>query len=84
MTKLEELDLAFPDSELNCPIGFEDCVIGVDLDRDNLVLDATKIIDKIVANDKVPKHEAVEHFFYNIHGSKGKGYDAVYVFTESI
>ena len=84
MTELEKLDLEFPDAKLNCPVGFEDCVMGVSVDSDLLVLNANRIINKLVLKDGMSNKEALEHFYYNIEGSKGQGFDAVYVMTEPI
>tara|TARA_R110000796_G_scaffold73318_2_gene164989 strand:- start:177 stop:431 length:255 start_codon:yes stop_codon:yes gene_type:complete len=84
MTKLEELIEFNPDAELNCPNGFEDCVIGVSVGSDLLVLNANKIIDKLVTADEMSREDAMEYFYYNIEGSKGKGFDAIYVMTEII
>ena len=84
MEELKKLDDLFPDAELNCPIGYEDCVIGVCLDTSLLVLDATMIIKKIMEENGLSSDDAKEHFLYNIHGSKGKGYDAKYVMKEPL
>jgi UPF0288 family protein (methanogenesis marker protein 3) len=81
---LEQITEEHPDETFLYPTGFEDCVVGVERDkRGTLVMDANKIIDKLIKEDNMTEIEAIEHFDYNIAGSKGEGFPIyVYIPTE--
>jgi hypothetical protein len=81
MVKIEGIDNAYPDDILMYPTGFEDCIIGVYEEKMILVLDADKIINKLITEEGMSEVDALEHFSYNIEGSKGEGYP-IYVKTE--
>lgn len=71
----------YPDEMLMYPTGFGDCILGICEDKMILVLDADKVIDKLVEEEGMSKTDAIEHFHYNIEGSKGEGYP-IYVKTK--
>ncbi len=80
---VQEIESNFPDEKLLYPTGFEDCVIGLCEDKMVLVLDVDKIIKKLIKEEGMSFTDAVEHFYYNIQGSKGEGYP-IYVKTKII
>jgi hypothetical protein len=71
---LEQITEEHPDETFLYPTGFEDCVVGVEMDNLILVMDANKIIDKLITEDDMTEIDAIEHFDYNIAGSKGEGF----------
>tara|TARA_R110000823_G_scaffold98076_2_gene212664 strand:+ start:857 stop:1114 length:258 start_codon:yes stop_codon:yes gene_type:complete len=80
---LEKIIETYPDETFLYPTGFEDCVVGVERDRGTLVMDANKIIDKLMYEDDMDVLDAQEHFDYNIAGSKGEGFPIyIYIPTE--
>ena len=78
---IQDIDSAYPDDILMYPTGFEDCIIGVYEEKMILVLDADKIIEKLITEEGMSEVDALEHFSYNIEGSKGEGYP-IYVKTK--
>ena len=81
---LEKIIETYPDETFLYPTGYEDCVVGVEMDtRGTLVMDANKIIDKLITEDDMTEIDAIEHFEYNIAGSKGEGFPIyIYIPTE--
>jgi len=80
---LEKIIETYPDETFLYPTGFEDCVVGVEMDNLILVMDANKIIDKLINEDEMTEIEAQEFFDYNIAGSKGEGFPIyIYIPTE--
>jgi len=49
--------------------GFNDAVIGVDLDSGRLIYSVSKCIDVLIYEDGMPLEDAIEHFEYNVRGS---------------
>jgi hypothetical protein len=81
MVKIEDIDSVYPDNILMYPTGFEDCIIGVYEEKMILVLDADKIINKLITEEGMSSTDAIEHFQFNIEGSKGEGFP-IYVKTK--
>ena len=81
MIKIDDIHNAYPDEQLIYPTGFEDCIIGVYEEKMILVLDADKIIEKLIKEDGMSDIDAIEHFNFNIEGSKGEGYP-IYIKTK--
>ena len=80
---LEKIIETYPDETFLYPTGFEDCVVGVERDNLILVMDANKIIDKLITEDDMTEIDAQEFFDYNIAGSKGEGFPIyIYIPTE--
>jgi hypothetical protein len=73
MTKLEQIVEWYPDEELLSADGFEDCVIGVTLDKSTavykLVYSTSKCIEVLITRDKMSKEEAEEFFDFNVEGA---------------
>lgn len=78
-TILQQITEDFPDETFLYPTGYEDCIVGVEHDRNVLVMDANKIIDKLIKEDDMTELDAQEFFGYNISGSRGDGYP-IYVY----
>jgi hypothetical protein len=78
---LEEIIEAYPDENLLYPTGFEDCIVGIIESEMILVLDKNKIIQKLIKEDKMTDIDAIEHYHYNIEGSRGEGYP-IYITTK--
>jgi len=76
---LKQITEDFPDETFLYPTGYEDCVVGLDYQSNVLVMDANKIIDKLVTEDEMSELDAQEHFDYNIAGSKGEGFP-IYIY----
>ena len=66
MITIDDLNEHYPDDELLYPTGFEDCIIGVYEDKMILVMDADKIIEKLINEDGMSETDALEHYSYNI------------------
>jgi hypothetical protein len=72
-TILEQITEDFPDETFLYPTGYEDCVVGLEYMSNILIMDANKIIDKLIHQDGMTELDAQEFFDYNISGSKGEG-----------
>jgi len=81
MISIECLNENYPDNELVYPTGFEDCIIGVCEDKMILIMDSDKIIEKLIKEDGMTDIDALEHYTYNIEGSKGEGFP-IYIRTK--
>lgn len=57
---------AYPESEFVAAPGFNEAVIGVDLDEGRLIYSVSKCIDVLVYVDNMAFEDAVEHFEENI------------------
>ncbi len=80
---LQQITEDFPEETFLYPTGYEDCVVGLEYSNNILVMDANKIIDKLINEDEMTEIEAIEHFEYNIAGSKGEGFPIyIYIPTE--
>ena len=71
---LEQILNDFPDDNYLYPTGYEDCVVGLEYESNVLIMDANKILDKLVTEEGMDELDAQEYFDYNIAGSKGEGY----------
>lgn len=65
--------------------GFDEAIIGY-AERINLgpvaAYDVNKIIEILMNRDEMTHEEAVEYFYYNIHGAWMGEYTPVYIFKE--
>lgn len=69
MTKLEELEFAFPDIEMTIADGFDDCILGIDSQTQKVIYSYTKCVQVLMERDKMTYIEAVEFMDYNVVGS---------------
>jgi len=67
---LQQITEDFPEETFLYPTGYEDCVVGLEYSNNILVMDANKIIDKLINEDEMTEIEAQEFFDYNIAGTK--------------
>ena len=80
---LKQITEDFPEETFLYPTGYEDCVVGLEYASNVLVMDANKIIDRLITEDDMTELEAQEFFDYNIAGSKGEGFPIyIYIPTE--
>lgn len=89
MTTLEKIVENYPDEEILKADGYDDAVIGIDVDTMRLIYSVKKTIDIVFKETKLTKDDltkeeiadgvtvndkrmemAMEHFEYNIRGSK--------------
>ena len=71
---LEQILNDFPDNNYLYPTGYEDCVVGLEYESNVLIMDANKILDKLVTEEGMDELDAQEYFVYIIAGSKGEVY----------
>ena len=76
---LQQITEDFPEETFLYPTGYEDCVVGLEYESNVLIMDANKILDKLVAEEGMDELDAQEYFDYNIAGSKGEGYP-IYIY----
>lgn len=57
---------AYPETEFVRADGFNEAVIGVELDEGRLIYSVSKCIDVLVYVDGMPFEDAVEHFEDNV------------------
>ena len=60
---------AYPESEFVTAPGFNEAVIGVDLDGGRLIYSVSKCIDVLVYVDNMPFEDAVEYFEEKVRAS---------------
>lgn len=56
----------YPVNEFTTAVGFNDAVIGVDLDSGRLIYSVNKCVDILVYADGMDMDEAIDHFEDNI------------------
>jgi len=76
---LQQITEDFPDETFLYPTGYEDCVVGLEYNSNVLIMDANKIIDKLIHEEEMTSIDAQEFFDYNIAGSKSEGYP-IYIY----
>jgi hypothetical protein len=76
---LQQITEDFPEETFLYPTGYEDCVVGLEYSSNTLIMDANKIIDKLIHEEEMTPIDAQEFFDYNIAGSKGEGYP-IYIY----
>ena len=69
MNKLETIIDIACDSEFLKADGLDEAVIGYDDKSDRLIYSMTKVIDILMTIDDMTEEDALEHYYYNIHGS---------------
>ena len=68
MKTLEALIEAFPDEELLIADGFDEAILGIEENTMRVIYSVSKCLDIIEAQG-MPEQEALEHFYYKVHGS---------------
>ena len=69
MNKLETIIEIACDSEFLKADGLDEAVIGYDDKSDRLIYSMTKVIDILMTIDDMTEEDALDHYYYNIHGS---------------
>jgi hypothetical protein len=68
MTTLEAIVTKFYGEDILIADGFDEAVIGIEENTMRLIYSVTKCLEIIEAQG-IPEEEALEHFYYNVHGS---------------
>jgi hypothetical protein len=68
MTILESITDKFSDEEIIIADGFDEAVIGIEENTMRVIYSTTKCLEIIEAMG-MPEQEALEHFYFNVHGS---------------
>ena len=69
MNKIESLKSEFPDDELIIADGFDDAILGYDVDNGRIVYSISLCIEILIDNEGMNEEEALDHFYYNVKGS---------------
>lgn len=69
MSNLDTILEIASDSEFLKADGLDGAVIGYDDTSDRLIYSMTKVIDILIIDDGLTEEDALEHYYYNIHGS---------------
>ena len=73
-TILQQITEDFPDETFLYPTGYEDCGVGLQYASNVLVMDSSKIINKLIINEGLSEEDAIEFFNFNIAGAGGDGF----------
>jgi len=57
-----------PEDEFLKADGLDEAIIGYDDQTGRLIYSMSKIIDILIINDEMTEEDALEHYYYNIHG----------------
>jgi hypothetical protein len=68
MSMLEYILETNEDSQFLIADGLDDAIIGYDDQSERLIYSMTKIINILIINDDMSEEDALEHYYYNIHG----------------
>jgi hypothetical protein len=68
MKVLEALIEAYPDEELLIADGFDEAILGIEENTMRIIYSVSKCLE-IIEAEGMPEQEALEHFYYNVHGS---------------
>lgn len=66
---LERILENYPDEEFLKADGFDDAVIGFDVNSMNLIYSMSKCIDILMMDDNMDEEEALEYFYFNVSGA---------------
>jgi len=69
MNKIESLKSEFPDDELIIADGFDDAILGYDVDNGRIVYSISLCIEILIDNEGMNEEDALDHFYYNVKGS---------------
>lgn len=69
MNKIESLKSEFPDVELIIADGFDDAILGYDVDNGRIVYSISLCIEILIDNEGMNEEDALDHFYYNVKGS---------------
>jgi hypothetical protein len=69
MNLLESILEYYPEEEILKANGFDNAVIGIEVNTMRLIYSSTKIIETLIEKDEMTLEEAIEHYEYNVVGS---------------
>ena len=81
MKILESLIEIYPNEELLIADGFDEAVIGIEENTMRIIYSVSKCLEIIEANG-MPEEEALEHFYFNVHGSYVGDKTPIFCFDE--
>jgi hypothetical protein len=68
MKKLDALIEIYSDEELIIADGFDEAILGIEQDTFRIIYSVTKCLEIIEASG-LPEEEALDYFYFNVHGS---------------
>jgi len=68
MSMLEIIMEQNPEGEFLKADGLDEAIIGYDDQSGRLIYSMSKIIDILIIDDGMTEEDALEHYYYNIHG----------------
>lgn len=68
MSILETIMEQNPEDEFLKADGLDEAIIGYDDQTGRLIYSMSKIIDILIIDDGMTEEDALEHYYYNIHG----------------
>jgi len=68
MSMLEIIMEQNPEDEFLKADGLDEAIIGYDDQSGRLIYSMSKIIDILIIDDGMTEEDALEHYYYNIHG----------------
>jgi hypothetical protein len=68
MKILEALIETYPDEELLIADGFDEAILGIEENTMRVIYSVSKCLEIIEAMG-MPQEDALEHFYFNVHGS---------------
>jgi len=68
MSMLEIIMEQNPEGEFLKADGLDEAIIGYDDQTGRLIYSMSKIIDILIIDDGMTEEDALEHYYYNIHG----------------
>jgi hypothetical protein len=66
MTKLEELEIAFPEMEMTIADGFDDAVLGICLQSEKVIYSYSKCLEILMSRDGMTTEEGIEYMDFNV------------------
>lgn len=66
---IDEIVENYPDEEILKADGFDEAVIGIEINSMRLIYSVSKCLDIIAIDDDLTYTDALEHFDYNVRGS---------------
>jgi hypothetical protein len=68
MKTLDALIEAYPEQELLIAKGFDEAILGIEENTIRVIYSVSKCLE-IIEAEGMSEQEALEHFYYNVHGS---------------
>ena len=68
MKILDALIETYPDEQLLIADGFDEAILGVEQNTMRVIYSVSKCLE-IIEAEGIPSDDALEHFYFNVHGS---------------